>query len=241
MILNIIIASYNHPFYVDLMEQWKRYMNVNPNIRSYFVLNDPSKFDAYDSKSDYKIEKEYIYFNVPEIPIPGIFEKSVKAIQLFSKMDEFWKKVEFINRTNLSSFYIWDRLLSFVEDLPKTNFVGGGINELSYLRYVSGCGILMTKDMAELLVSNISNPQKYMLDDDCMIGLIFNNHKIEYTTIDRVNMPDNCEEIMESFDEIVLNKIPQGTFHVRTRCGTDKFRLEFGTKIYKKFVDIFYI
>jgi hypothetical protein len=222
------------------MEQWKRYMNVNPNICSYFVLNDPSKFSANETKYDYKIDKEYIYFNVPEIPIPGIFEKTVKAIQLFSANDEFWKKVEFINRTNLSSFYIWDRLLSYVEEIPKTNFVGGEINDGPFLRYVSGCGILMTRDMAELLISNISNQQKYMLDDDCMIGVIFNNNKIHLTPIVRFNMPDNYEEILPSFNEIVLNKIPHTTFHIRARCGTDDFRFKFGTKIYKKFVDLFY-
>lgn len=254
MILNLIIASYNQPFYKDLMEQWKRYMNISSLIKSYFIINDICQFVNDEKNMEYKIVGEYLYFNCLEIPIPGIFEKTAKAMSVFKNdYPEVWKEVHYVIRTNVSSFYIWDRLLMYVKNIPKSRFVGGDINETPLPRYISGCGILMSKDVCDYLIHDLSNPlcislrnnhnriplHKY-LDDDRMIGIIFHQQHINFVSITRFNMPDNYEKIPSHFDELVLSQIPNNVFHIRTRCGTDDFRLIHGSKIYERLVDEYY-
>lgn len=240
MILNLIITSYNFPLYSELVEQWKRYMNICPEVLSYFLVNDPSQFqNQKDYGKSFKIENEFIYFNVPEIPIPGIFEKTIKAMEIFSKQEIMWNNVEYVIRTNLSSFYIWDRVISHMKDMPKTRLIGGGINMTPIPPYVSGCGMIMSKDMCELLISSFSDPSKFYLDDDRMIGKVFHDNGIELTDIPRFNIPYHEFDIKD-FDELILQNIPPEVFQIRTRCGTDEFRLLYGSKIYAKFIDAFY-
>lgn len=234
MILNLIIASYNYPFYPHLMEQWKRYMNRHPKIVSFFLVNDWTKFVGSEQEMSYKIENDYVYFNAPEIGIPGIYEKTVKAMKLFSQNKAFWNQVQFIVRTNLSSFYIWDRLVTDLDSRPKQRFVGGVINMTPEPPYISGCGIVLSKDVALLLMVNLHHPYKYVLDDDRVIAQILHENGIRLVSMPTFDLDISMWNHM-NYDDIHPN-----TFHVRTRCGTDEFRLHYGTEMYKRLVDYYY-
>lgn len=238
MILNLIIASTNRPFYPMLMSQWRRYMNIHPDVVSYFLVNDSSKFATSEKDITHKFENEFLYFNAPERGIPGIYEKTVKAMEVFSKLEEIWGKIDFIIRTNLSSFYIWDRLVEYLHDTPRTGFAGGGINATPIPAYISGCGMILSKDVCKLLVDNFHHPLKYSLDDDRMIGYVIHDCSIPLVPIPRHNMPS--QQIVEKTLDTIAQDVPVNTFHVRTRCGTDEFRLRVGTQLYEKFVDHWY-
>jgi hypothetical protein len=238
MILNLIIASTNRPFYPMLMHQWRRYMNIHPDVVSYFLVNDSSKFVGTEKSATHKFENEFLYFNAPETGIPGIFEKTVKAVKLFSESEEIWGKIDFVIRTNLSSFYIWDRLVEYLHDTPRTGFAGGGINATPTPAYISGCGMILSKDVCKLLVDNFHHPLKNLLDDDRMIGYLMHYHSIPLVPIARHNMPS--QQIVEKTLDTIAQDIPPHVFHVRTRCGTNEFRLHVGTQVYRRFVDYWY-
>lgn len=240
MILNLIIASTNRSFYPMLMNQWRRYMNIHPNVVSYFLVNDPSKFAHSEKDTTHKFENEFLYFNAPETGIPGIYDKTIKAMEVFSKLEEVWGTVDFIIRTNLSSFYISDRLVEYLHDTPRTGFAGGGINATPTPAYISGCGMILSKDVCLLLVDNFHHPLKYSLDDDRMIGYLMHYHCIPLVPIPRHDMAS--EQMIERHLDTIAQDVPVDTFHVRTRCGTDTdaFRLRVGTQLYEKFVDHWY-
>ena len=112
-VLCLIIANAlpHSVVYDGLHEEWLRYMNIDSEIKSYFI--------TFDNKleSDYKIdnEKSTILFKGNESYVPGIYEKTILAMKICLSLPEF-SDVKYVIRTNISSFWIWDRLLAFLEN-----------------------------------------------------------------------------------------------------------------------------
>lgn len=240
-IVVLIISSDDQPFYAPLRDQWKRYMNKDPDIRSYFLRNDPSRFVSDEDRPLLcKLEGEYLYFQAPEIPIPGIHEKTVKSIMFLSQILPDWKDVDYIIRTNLSSFYIWDRLKTYLLDKPTTNFVAGDINTHHEPHYPSGCGVIMSKDVAMRFLLYLHHPLARQVDDDRMMGWIFHEQGITMISSPRYNVRPARDDMNQVFEQYVIDDIPSTAYHIRTRCGDDMFRLKIGPNIYQKLVDHFY-
>ena len=201
-IIMLIISSNNIEFYKNMREVWKKYMNNNPNITSFFIENDPSidKDIIVDKKNN------TIYYKDEESYIPGILNKTIKIIEYLIKNNDF----DYIYRTNLSSVINLDKLYSYIQN-NDIDYAGH-----DYAKFISGSGIILSKKTCKILIEdksliNNKNP------DDLAIGLKLENlvekKHIEYYGI------SNLDDKIFNNDEIT--KINPNIFQFRCRFANE--------------------
>lgn len=201
-ILVLIIASDDQPVYVKFQQIWRSYMHLDPeHVEVYFMKSDP------DLPTDSEIVDDTIYIKGNESIIPGIIQKTLASMELFqSRLNEF----DYVLRTNLSSFYVFPRLLNFLKLLPTERcycgVIGGG-----EIGYVSGAGFLLSPDLVKILIDGkeiiVEDPD----NDDVAIGHYLNNFNIPLLSANRQDFL--------SLHSWLLNKdyISPNIFHFRVK------------------------
>lgn len=203
-VLVLIIASDNLPIYIQLQNIWKSYMHYNPKkINAYFIRGNPSIAENFQITSD------TLWLKTEESLKTGVTTKTILAFETaLSQLPHF----DYILRTNLSSFYIFDRVLSFLEKAPKNDFYCGFQNYFSGVHYASGSGFFLSRDLVELIVKN----KNYFLDqpnewDDLIIGKFL--HSQGKKVVDqRMLRLANIKEWDNN-----KKKIPKDIFQIRVR------------------------
>lgn len=232
-VLNLIIASENEPYYHGLMIQWRRYMNIHPDIKSWFIrfesnLSEPYVFDTVSNT---------LWMRGIEAGLT-IYDKTARAIQICFEQPEY-STVEYIIRTNLSSFYIWDRVLTVLSKAPKQRFITGRIiTQCDNVPYPSGCGMIMTRDVAELWAYNQDTPERYYISDDWAFGYTLQRAHLTITPADCYMIPDH--DIIIKFKEVIIGLLPDACYHIRVKAGTEEHRLNYEVSNYTYLVDQFY-
>jgi hypothetical protein len=195
-IIILIIASDNTDNYIEMQKIWRKYMNkCNPNIRSFFIKNEPTLNEDIIAIND------TIYIKENENYIPGILSKTIKSIQYCLNNFDF----DYIYRTNLSSFLNLYKINDFINN--NTLNYGGVIGDFKGIKYASGSGFFLSKDTCIYLCKN-NNLLDYNLIDDVSIGN-FLNKTYNIFFIDRCNI--NCLEN----DKFIINN---NIFHYRCKC-----------------------
>jgi len=112
-ILILIIASDNHPAFLQLQEVWRSYMHLDPeHVEAYFIKGNPNM------EAPYEIIGDTLYSKVVDDYQPGILKKTVLSMEfVLDKIHNF----DYVLRTNLSSFYAFPQLLQFLNTLPEKN------------------------------------------------------------------------------------------------------------------------
>lgn len=211
--LILIIATDDKPAYRELQKIWEAYMNSDPeHFEAYFLRADPKL------ATKFQINKNEIILKTYEGFVPGILNKSIMALEaLQPRLNEF----DYVVRTNLSSFYSYPRLLNFLQTLPsKKCLCGVSMREVDkpYLKlgeipFISGAGIILSSDLAQLLAKNHHKLEKYKteLPDDVFIGLFFH----------RYGIPHNYAKRYDYFTyqtwQNSKNNIPEDAFHFRAK------------------------
>lgn len=104
-LLVFAIASHNG-LYDRFASIWKAYMNSRPWIRSFLIYGDAPKL---------RVTYDELHLPVNESWIPGILHKTIWAMRW--AMEE-GIQFDYMLRTNLSSFWILDRIPKCLELLP---------------------------------------------------------------------------------------------------------------------------
>ena len=133
-ILVLILSSEHEPIYVKLKQIWKLYMNKCPEtFECYFYEENP------DLETEAELHGNVLYVKCP-FGVENTTYKLQKALRFFEpRFHEF----DFIFRTNLSSFVIWETLQRHIEQLPKKR-VCTSVDS----RQVAGAGFTMSMDVA---------------------------------------------------------------------------------------------
>jgi hypothetical protein len=132
----LVPASFTIKVYYELIKIWRAYMNLEPTIKCFFVHGN-SHYPRPD-------EPDELYFpDIKECWIPGMVDKTRAATQHVVENYEF----DFLIRTNLSTFWIWPRLLERLNTLPTNNCFIGDMSVLEP-RSVIGFSLIMSKDVA---------------------------------------------------------------------------------------------
>lgn len=161
----------------------RRYLSTK-NIKYYFYCYRD------DIDSDYIFDDDMLYIRGKETFVPGILQKTIKAIEICQKFE-----FEYLVRSNISTIINFDLLTDYLE----SNYVeyGGGITTLKWLdfnggithnkykntRFVAGSFIIMSKDISNLLVNNKNNLD-YTIIDDFSISLFLTSKKIDMTDLE---------------------------------------------------------
>lgn len=143
-----------------------------------------------------------IYIKGDESIIPGIYIKTIKSMEYINNNYEY----DYVIRTNLSSFWNLNKALEMKPLLPKEIFCGGIINYHSQT-FISGTGIMLSKDICQKLV-NLGIIETEYNDDVIIVMTLTNNLNLQLMSINDLNytmkyyidnvgyIPDNNETIL---------------------------------------------
>jgi len=207
----LIIATDNNSIYRHFIEIWEKYMNINSNIKCYLLYNDPT------IKKEYIIETNKIITKYKESIRPGVLQKTLKAMEILSK-NKIIEKYDYIIRTNLSTFWIYERLIEYLKNIPKSGFFGSPIMELKDNNNIktgefgSGTCMIFSKELIKIIVDNINN---FCLEraDDVAISLLLIRNNINITNIERYDFTDGSISNINSR----INQIKKDIFIIRVK------------------------
>jgi hypothetical protein len=223
-VLVLIIASDDQPVYPELQKIWRAYMHNDPeHVEAYFIRGNPHL------SSSYKVEGDILWTPTAESIKPGILNKTILSLEAF--LPRIREEFDYILRTNLSSFYVFPKLLEFLKTCPRKNFYGG--SDIGHISTIgSGCGFLISPDVAELLVRNkhhfLNNRSDY---DDVIIGCFLGSRKIPLVHHKRITFTKLADWQRQR------NNLD--AFHFRVK-NPDHLRLRDDVYIQAQLLNIFY-
>jgi hypothetical protein len=228
MIIILVITSDGEP-YKSLESEWLKYCNSNSEVKVFFI-----RLNIIDT--DHKISSNTITINGSESYVPGIYEKTMKSIQLILSLKEY-DTVDFFVRTNISSFWIFSRLLLFLKDKPTLGYCSSGCI-MSYDKHVfpSGSNIIFSRDVAAMLAKKIGSPLN-QLPDDVAIGVILQQNNIN---IQQYEWCSTTHIINPSEYPNFINSISDNIFTIRNNILDPGLRKLYEVQKYKMLIDKFY-
>ena len=165
-ILMIVICNNSDIYDKIIINYWFNIINyisknkLENKIKIYLVFGKGSNTQKF------KDIKKNIFIASCEENFKNILKKTVISIRHFSKIYNY----KYLIRSNISSFWIIDNLLALTNELPDKNIYAGPVSQRwekrTWMFYISGCGIIMSKDVVQKIIdANIDNPSFNTADD----------------------------------------------------------------------------
>ncbi len=231
-ILVLAVASDDKPYYKELQKVWRSYMDYDPeHVEAYFVKADPRL------SSLYKIEDHTIWAKAETSVTPGIADKTILAMEaMIPRIKEF----DFIVRTNLSSFFVFPRLLEFMKTLPKTGCYHACENKIlqgggkPYIPFGSGACFILSPDLVEMIVRNKNELLGSTIVDDVLFGWFCHYSKIPLIIATRMDILDMPTWLT------LKNYLPENQYHFRLKNNSEHLRLTHEVQVHKELAKMFY-
>jgi len=155
----LVLASNNNEVYKHCRQVWKKYMHVDPTIRVYFVYGHLS--EPLEDQDEYDL----IY------PFHGGYPISID--RTVAAMRDIHTKVtyDFFIRTNLSTFWDFEKLHLHLNELPRRGCYSGdgplpGYNAKGF--YVSGTDTIVTPEMIHAMIHHLRWIDFHIVEDAAM-------------------------------------------------------------------------
>lgn len=228
----LVIASHNS-LYDYFRAIWNKYDKSCPTIKVFYVYGSSSnslKKDITDIKENTKIpenskdlsKEEDIFSDTPECLKPGVLIKTLDALAYIDEHYDY----KLLLRTNLSSFFIFERLSSYIKGLPLISLYEGVHVKRKSGTYCSGAGFFLSRDLVKLLLVNRTEVIKEAneFSDDRLIGGFLRLHGI--TVRRNRHRYDICNHRDEKNVDEILQRIKNKPwfYHIRFKCGYEKDR-----------------
>jgi hypothetical protein len=207
--------------YLKMQDMWRSYMHLDPaHVEAYFIRADP------ELPVQSMIKGDVIWSKTEECVMPGLLRKTLLSLEhMLPRLHEF----DYILRPNLSSFFVFPRLLEFLKTAPREGCYCGPKGP----GFVSGCGFIISPDVAEMLVKHKDELWNSPLIDDVAIGHFLLDHGIRI--LDKPYMELIHIKSWHRFKD----HIPSDVFHFRTKNvnehlrGTDELFIQ--SELFKMF------
>ena len=176
-VLFLIIASRN-ALYDKVKEYWQQIIDKkHDNIDFYFLYNDSN------IEKEYVINGNDILFKERETFIPGIFNKTISALNTCN-----YTNYDYIIRTNMSTFFYIPGLLLFLQNANPGNIFAPLVKYSYHYHYTFPVGfcIIIHKSNVSKVMDNLSTIKMKYNDkfdsypDDVLFGVIFKELNIVY-------------------------------------------------------------
>ena len=230
-ILMLVLANDDGGLYSGLQEITKLYMRSNPQIDCHFIKGREGQ------EEEFMLEEHSLYIKTREgYSNDALFKKTMGALRFFeSAIDTY----DYIYRTNLSTFVRFDIFLEFCRTLPTTNVYCGHKLRDYGIDFVSGTGIIMSRDIVKRL---LKEPPSFFIQDDLTIGKTMSSWGISIIDKQMLGIqPDNLhvadDTSLQKLQNILDN--PGDAYQIRVRTG-DTGRLERDLKIHQALYRQFY-
>ena len=195
-ILMLVISSDTIPVYAQHREVWRTWMHSHPNVDCWFLQYSPLVLGPTRTK-------DTLFFRGTE-RYGSILAKTLDGLAYFLPRAPYTHVV----RTNLSSVWNLPVLLEHLATLPSTRLYAGVECTGAY---VSGAGIVMSRDIAELLLAQRRIAMSIGRIDDVDIGVVMQMNAIPLTPLPRVNIHSLADY------EVQRTTVPPGSFHYRVK------------------------
>jgi hypothetical protein len=210
-IIILVIASRGDIYDKFIFEYWIpmiKYANKNyNNIKIFLLFGNGSKInDLEEIKNNIMVAEKY------NETYKNILEKTLDAFDFCVNNYNF----NYIFRTNLSSFIVLDKFIEMIEKLNKTDYAGGVNGVHKNIKFISGAGMLFSKDVIENMVINRQQIFNLMIDD-VDIGRYLQN-KYKYEHLNRYDIDTHNNLLSDRNLQIHLNNIINNDhYHIRLR------------------------
>lgn len=176
-ILNLVLYSQNDEYEKMKVITENYYKNFDYVTTVYYLFSE-------NQVEPYRLDGNILYIKGTETYVPGITDKTKKAIQYFK---DDYNKYNYLIRTNVSTIINFDLL---VNELDKTPIdYGSGLTwhlekvvlendkrEVIYdVNYASGTSIIMSRKVVDKLIQNIENIKLDTIDD-VALGIFVKEH-----------------------------------------------------------------
>ena len=148
-----------------------------------------------------------------------IGEKTLQAFKYLLENHDF----DFIFRTNTSSYVDAARLLQRLHDMPKSGVYAGFVGTaLGKLKFASGAGILLSRDVVKRICDHASEWKHGLIDDVALADLIsrFDGPKVELIPLERLTLPSLAVAKEADADQIT------NSYHVRCKADSPEETIE---------------
>lgn len=219
-IIMLVIASRSHIYDNIINNYWSKIINYSKrhysNIKIFLIFGNNVRTDDLRILNDDKL-----ILNVKECYIPGILNKTIEAFKLINTMYDY----KYIIRTNISSFFILDNLISISNTLKYTNVYAGVNGDYKGISYISGAGIWMSKDIVEYIIDNSLSLDVNIIDDVSIGKLMVNKEK---GVLDRYDLT-NGKEIHDK-TALINDIIHKKYYHIRIKSDNTQLDLDYMNK-----------
>jgi len=141
----------------------------------------------------------------------GILHKTIDGLEYLLQKMEY----DFIIRTNLSTYWRFDLLIPYFAKAKKQGHYAGYIGYAGGSGFVSGAGIIMSNDVAYILINNKEKLYERAWVDDINIGRFLGSCKIGLIPHMR-NDISSLADFEKMKDKLVIG--PQDRFQFRLKC-----------------------
>ena len=199
----ILILANDNTIYLQCQTLWKRYINSHPNIKSYFIKLNP------ELKNDILIDNDIIFVKGNESYVPGCLIKTVESIKYLLSNEEF----DYIFRTNMSSVVDLNKLYNLLENYNQD--YSGVIGYCDNVKFASGAGMLLSKNMCNFLINN-RHLLNYNLIDDVSIGTLLQNNNVTIYPLTRFETYN-----YETNLDLINKELIKDYYHFRCKSNID--------------------
>ncbi len=206
----LILASNNNIVDKNGRDTWKKYMNIDPTIKVFFVYGKLN-----NELTDYDPTCDLIYNDVSE-SYPVFIHKTIKAMETINSLFTY----DFFIRTNLSTFWDFNKLHLHLNELPTSNCYSGdgplpGYTSAGY--YLSGTDTIVTPEMICSIVEN-KHLIRYEMVEDAAMGLYFNGVLKAPMLPNRICFFEDIDNNnIDIIDERIMNAIKNNKDHYRVK------------------------
>ena len=206
----LVLASNNNQICKNGRKVWKRYMDLDPTIKVFFVYGK-----LHESLEDFCQDSDLIFDDVEE-SYPVYIEKTIKAMEIIHKQITY----DFFIRTNLTTFWDFHKLHLHLNELP-TKLCYSGHGPLPYANegwYLSGTDTIVTPDMIQTIVDN-KHLVNYTMVEDAAMGFFFHGRMGAPMLHSRICFIEDIISIHEhgKIRDRVINAMQNGDDHYRVK------------------------
>jgi hypothetical protein len=180
-LLVLVIASHTEE-YDEFKRMWRE--RTHPLIDIYFMYGNP------EQTCDIVAARDDLFAKAPESLVPGILMKTQLCLRHMLKDACKWTHVL---RTNLSSFYIWDRYLNWLGQYQAHTHLLGAISGMyAGTPFCSGAGFVMSVDAARYLAhAPWKDSYEIHPDDVCAYHMLVPAYVPNLLYVPRLDYSDN--------------------------------------------------
>lgn len=164
---------------------WVTKAKSHPNIVD--VLHTYGRSSKSNSLPDVERDGSDLIFNIKE----EFDNQSLKNVETFKYIRSNYPDIDYVYRTNLSSFIHVENLVKTLKESPRNNFYAGQVRRAptENFLFASGSGFAVSNDVVKLIADNKHNIN-LRAPDDLPLGRFLYRSKVPFTNIKWHRMND---------------------------------------------------